>query len=62
MKSKCKSCELAIFCFTDPANWIFRTREDIKKILRDIQACPTYRELLLEKAIDPLPPLETICK
>ncbi len=62
MKTNCKSCKFAIFCYTDPGEWIFRTREDIEKVLHDIEQCPTYKKLLSNKTIKPLPPIENICK
>ena len=62
MKANCKSCPLAIFCFTDPDEWVFRTKEDMRKVLHDIRKCPIYRELLTEKAVAPLPSVEKLCK
>ena len=62
MNTNCKSCKLAIFCYTDPGEWIFRTKEDVKKILSDIKACPIHKELLTEKLVSPLPSVEAICK
>ncbi|OIP91050.1 MAG: hypothetical protein AUK55_11890 [Syntrophobacteraceae bacterium CG2_30_61_12] len=41
----CKDCELAVFCYSEPAGWIFRTKQQIREIEQRIAACARHQEL-----------------
>lgn len=36
---KCRECDLAVYCFSDPSQWVFRTKKDIEQIRSEIESC-----------------------
>jgi hypothetical protein len=51
----CRDCELAIYCFAEPGNWMFRTREEMIQIQARISSCPVssrVQALQAEQAAD----------
>lgn len=36
---KCRECPLAVYCFSDPSTWVFRTMAEIKEKTRQIEEC-----------------------
>lgn len=41
---ECKDCELAVFCYAEPASWIFRTKQEMREIEQQIAACVRHQE------------------
>lgn len=40
----CKECQWAIYCYSEPSSWIFRTKEQMEETKTIISACPTYQQ------------------
>ena len=41
----CKECELAVYCYSDSATWIFRTKQEMEEKRAAMWRCPQYKEL-----------------
>ncbi len=41
----CNECELALYCYSDPETWTFRTKEQMREIVAQMQECATYQKL-----------------
>ncbi|SFM40692.1 hypothetical protein [Thermodesulforhabdus norvegica] len=39
-KAECRECEFAVYCFTEPSQWVFRTKKDVEEIKRALETCP----------------------
>jgi hypothetical protein len=42
---ECKDCELAVFCYSDPDSWMFRTKKEMREAAEKMAACEKYRSL-----------------
>ncbi len=42
---ECKDCELAIYCYSDPSAWVFRTLQEMDEKKAEIAKCPNYLEI-----------------
>jgi hypothetical protein len=38
--NNCKECELAVYCYSEPCSWMFRTMEEMREKQRQMAACP----------------------
>jgi hypothetical protein len=38
--NECRDCELVIYCYAEPGNWMFRTREEMTQTQARIASCP----------------------
>lgn len=47
---QCKQCELAIYCFSEPGTWVFRTKQEMEEKQSSIFGCPIYRQTREEPA------------
>lgn len=36
----CMECDLAVYCFTDPSTWVFRTMAELEEKARHMEECP----------------------
>lgn len=36
---KCKDCDYAVYCYTKPSLWVFRTQEEMEKKIAYIESC-----------------------
>jgi len=45
---QCTECELAVYCYCDPSEWVFRTQEEMETITKAIESCPV-RERLIQR-------------
>lgn len=36
---ECGACPLAVYCFSDPSTWVFRTVAELEEKTRKIQEC-----------------------
>jgi hypothetical protein len=36
----CKECELAVYCYSEPCSWMFRTMEEMREKQQKMAACP----------------------
>jgi len=42
---ECKQCELALYCFSEPGTWVFRTKKEMDEKRASIFNCPVYRQM-----------------
>ena len=42
---QCKECELAIYCYSDPSSWVFRTTREMEEKKQAIGDCPVHDEV-----------------
>jgi hypothetical protein len=42
---ECKDCELAIYCFSEPSTWIFRTKQEMDEKRSAMLNCPHQEEV-----------------
>lgn len=42
---QCKSCELAIYCYSDSTTWVFRTKEEMEAKQTAMEECPEYAKI-----------------
>lgn len=38
--NNCKECELAVYCYSEPCGWMFRTMEEMREKQQKMAACP----------------------
>ncbi|ROQ93444.1 hypothetical protein EDC27_1463 [Desulfosoma caldarium] len=36
---ECSACPLAVYCFSDPSTWVFRTMAELEEKTRKIREC-----------------------
>ncbi|SHF46739.1 hypothetical protein SAMN02745206_02044 [Desulfacinum infernum DSM 9756] len=36
----CSRCELAVYCYTEPSTWIFRTKSEMAEKRERMERCP----------------------
>ena len=41
---ECKSCELAVYCFSDSSTWTFRTMKEMDEKKAAISTCPIHQK------------------
>lgn len=46
--TKCEQCELAIYCFSEPHSWVFRTKQEMEEKQAMIFACAVYQQMQAE--------------
>ncbi|QCQ21090.1 hypothetical protein [Desulfoglaeba alkanexedens] len=46
---ECKDCELAVYCYSEPSTWVFRTKQEMVEKCAQIARCPVYRKLIQER-------------
>lgn len=39
---QCKECELAVYCYSEPNSWVFRTKQEMVEKQAAIRQCPYY--------------------
>jgi len=37
---ECRTCELAVYCFTEESSWVFRTLEEMREKKAAMARCP----------------------
>ena len=42
---QCKECDLAIYCYSDSSNWVFRTKQELEEKTAAIAACPVREQV-----------------
>jgi hypothetical protein len=42
---QCKECELALYCYSDSSNWVFRTKQELEEKLAAIANCPCHEQV-----------------
>lgn len=42
---KCRDCDYAVYCYTKPSLWVFRTQEEMEKKITYIESCPIRKNL-----------------
>ena len=42
---QCKECDLAIYCYSDSSNWVFRTKQELEEKTAAIAACPLHERV-----------------
>jgi hypothetical protein len=42
---RCKSCELAIYCYSDSTTWVFRTKEEMEAKQTAMEECPEHAKI-----------------
>ncbi|MCX7822757.1 MAG: hypothetical protein N2260_04860 [Syntrophobacterales bacterium] len=43
---KCRDCDYAVYCYTKPSFWIFRTQEEMERKIAYIESCPIRRNMI----------------
>lgn len=38
--NECRSCDLAVYCYSEPCSWVFRTMEEMCRKQERIVSCP----------------------
>lgn len=41
----CKACELAVYCYSEPSSWTFRTKEEMEDVQQRILQCETRKQV-----------------
>jgi hypothetical protein len=39
---ECKTCELAIYCYSECTTWVFRTQQEMEEKQEAMEKCPHY--------------------
>jgi hypothetical protein len=39
----CRSCDLAVYCYSEPCTWMFRTKEEMREKQEHMDMCPIHR-------------------
>jgi hypothetical protein len=47
---KCEKCELAVYCFTEPHTWVFRTKQEMEEKQAVIFGCAVYQQMQADGA------------
>lgn len=42
---KCRDCDYAVYCYTKPSLWVFRTQEEMEKKIAYMKLCPIKKDL-----------------
>jgi len=45
-EAPCAECDVAVYCFSDPSTWVFRTTAELEEKTRQILQCPSRPETL----------------
>ena len=56
---QCKKCDLAIYCFSEPNTWIFRTKQEMEEKRKALLHCPVYQKNFKESSEASLEQLKT---
>lgn len=41
----CKDCDLAVYCYSDPNSWTFRTKDQVHEVEERMAACERFQTL-----------------
>lgn len=52
MMEECKTCELAIYCYSECTTWIFRTKQEMDDKQEAMERCPHYEKVQKSRAPD----------
>lgn len=42
---ECKTCELAVYCYSDSSTWIFRTKQEMDEKQESMEKCPHHAKV-----------------
>jgi len=42
---ECKECELAVYCYSDPSAWVFRTKQEMDEKQAAMRQCPVSEKV-----------------
>lgn len=42
---ECKTCDLAMYCYSESSTWIFRTKREMEEKKSVICNCPNYEQM-----------------
>jgi hypothetical protein len=42
---KCRDCDYAVYCYTKPSLWVFRTQEEMERKIAYMKLCPIRKSL-----------------
>lgn len=43
---KCRDCDYAVYCYTKPSLWIFRTQEEMERKIAYMELCPIRKNMV----------------
>jgi hypothetical protein len=46
----CRSCDLAVYCYSEPGTWTFRTMEELRQKQERMALCPIHRQVMDSRA------------
>ncbi|MCU0588725.1 MAG: hypothetical protein MUF52_11290 [Syntrophobacteraceae bacterium] len=55
---ECKTCELAIYCYSDSTTWIFRTKQEMEEKRETMENCPHQRKLREHRSVEEQSPID----
>ncbi len=41
---ECKTCELAVYCYSESSTWIFRTKQEMDEKQEAMEKCPHHEK------------------
>lgn len=47
----CKDCELAVYCYSEPSTWVFRTKQEMEEKQAAISNCPLRKQVHLKSGV-----------
>ncbi|HOV86063.1 MAG TPA: hypothetical protein PLM79_06850 [Syntrophobacteraceae bacterium] len=50
---ECKECELAVYCYSDPSAWVFRTKQEMDEKQAAIRQCPVSEKAQNNRTLSP---------
>jgi hypothetical protein len=49
---ECKTCELAVYCYSESSTWIFRTKQEMEEKQETMEKCPHHEKVLKDRSPD----------
>lgn len=43
---KCRDCDYAVYCYTKPSLWVFRTQEEMERKIAYMELCPVRKNMV----------------
>lgn len=43
---ECKTCELAIYCYSESGSWVFRTKQEMEEKREAMDKCPHHEKVM----------------
>ncbi|MCU0575099.1 MAG: hypothetical protein MUC41_19245 [Syntrophobacteraceae bacterium] len=43
---ECKTCELAIYCYSESGTWVFRTKQEMEEKREAMHKCPHHEKVM----------------